>query len=299
MKYKKDFFINKSKKAFSLIELSIVLLIIGIIAGGITQSSRLIAAFKLSSARSLTRGSPVASISGLVAWWDATSEASFKSSEADDGSKISTWYDINPQSSSKNDLTQATLAKKPIYTASAINGLPALSFDGSAQYLGVPYSADFNASQFTIFAVVRPTAYNTAYGPIVASRDYETMGGYVLYAANTGHYQFVLGNSSSWVGLYEDSPASITFKKADVLTGSYDGTTRKLYASGTLSLSGSASLTTNQQKMLTIGVVDIEAAIVVYYYTGYVGEVIIFNRNLKVSERTDVENYLQKKWSVR
>lgn len=44
----------KNKKAFSLIELSIVILIIGIIVAGVTQGLRLINAFRLSSAKSLT-----------------------------------------------------------------------------------------------------------------------------------------------------------------------------------------------------------------------------------------------------
>jgi prepilin-type N-terminal cleavage/methylation domain-containing protein len=54
-------------KAFSLIELSIAVLIIGIIIAGITQSSSLIQKMALSSARSLTSSSPVASMRDLVA----------------------------------------------------------------------------------------------------------------------------------------------------------------------------------------------------------------------------------------
>jgi prepilin-type N-terminal cleavage/methylation domain-containing protein len=57
------------KKAFSLIELSIVVLIIGILVAGITQSSRLVSMMKIQSARSLTINSPVASIKGLTIWF--------------------------------------------------------------------------------------------------------------------------------------------------------------------------------------------------------------------------------------
>lgn len=46
------------KKAFSLIELSIVILIIGILVAGVTQSSRLINAMRIQSIRSLTINSP-------------------------------------------------------------------------------------------------------------------------------------------------------------------------------------------------------------------------------------------------
>ena len=64
------------KSGFSLIELSIVVLIIGIIIAGITQASRLVRVSKLSSARTLTQSSPVAGISDLVAWWETTLEKS-------------------------------------------------------------------------------------------------------------------------------------------------------------------------------------------------------------------------------
>jgi len=67
------------KRAFSLIELSVVVLIIGILIAGITQSSRLVRAMKLNTARSLTRSSDVASIRNLTAWFDATAEGSLSS----------------------------------------------------------------------------------------------------------------------------------------------------------------------------------------------------------------------------
>ena len=101
----------KNKKAFSLIELSIVILIIGIIVAGVTQSSRLVRQFKLSSARTLTQSSPVASIKDLGAWFETTSTDSIKDSEADDSaalttpSYVTTWRDINPTSSIKRNAT--------------------------------------------------------------------------------------------------------------------------------------------------------------------------------------------------
>jgi len=50
---------SKIKTAFSLIELSIVILIIGILVAGVTQSSRLVRAIKLQTARSITNSSSI------------------------------------------------------------------------------------------------------------------------------------------------------------------------------------------------------------------------------------------------
>ncbi len=48
---------NHIKTAFSLIELSIVILIVGIIIAGITQSSRLVELYRISSAKTQTQSS--------------------------------------------------------------------------------------------------------------------------------------------------------------------------------------------------------------------------------------------------
>ena len=70
------------KNAFSLIELSIVILIIGILVAGVTTSSRLIRAMKLISAKQLTQSSPVLTISDLLAWFEPTKEGIFGSGNA-------------------------------------------------------------------------------------------------------------------------------------------------------------------------------------------------------------------------
>ena len=68
--------INKNKfslkKAFSLIELSIVILIIGILVAGVTQSSRLVSRMKQISVRSMTLNSPISSIKDLYAWYETS-----------------------------------------------------------------------------------------------------------------------------------------------------------------------------------------------------------------------------------
>ena len=57
---------NKISRAFSLIELSIVILIIGILVAGVVQSSRLVKKMRLQTAQNLTTISPIPSIKDLV-----------------------------------------------------------------------------------------------------------------------------------------------------------------------------------------------------------------------------------------
>ena len=57
---------SKKSRAFSLLELSIVILIIGILIAGVTQASRLVAQAKISAAQTQTQSSPVHSINGIL-----------------------------------------------------------------------------------------------------------------------------------------------------------------------------------------------------------------------------------------
>jgi len=157
------------KKAFSLIELSVVVLIIGILIAGITQGSRLVRAMKLNTARSLTRSSDVNSIQNLTAWFDATAEGVFSTTipatagavYTDPGHRdnVLVWKDSSPQDidADKMVLYNTSSVNAPIYLNSAINGLPALYFDGkdiltSNNLVTMPLpNGSKNYSIFTVF----------------------------------------------------------------------------------------------------------------------------------------------------
>ena len=83
-------------KAFSLIELSIVILIIGILVAGVTSSSRLITRMKVITAQNLTRNSPVSSIKDLAMWYETSLDESFDNAEESEDSPITNWFDLNP-----------------------------------------------------------------------------------------------------------------------------------------------------------------------------------------------------------
>ncbi len=104
----------KKKLAFSLIELSVVILIIGILIAGVTQGSRLIKQFKLSSASSLTRSSSISSIPNLTLWLETTLDGSVTSvtngTSPSNNDAISNWNDLNPQTA---DGKKLSLRKAP------------------------------------------------------------------------------------------------------------------------------------------------------------------------------------------
>jgi prepilin-type N-terminal cleavage/methylation domain-containing protein len=117
---------KKNFKAFSLIELSIVILIIGILVAGVTQSSRLLKQMRLATIKNLTLNSPVSSIKDLAVWLESAMDQSFIDSEENTGSTISVWNDINPQASTKYNAVSQSTAESPTYLADGLalsNGL--------------------------------------------------------------------------------------------------------------------------------------------------------------------------------
>ncbi len=150
-----------SRRAFSLIELSIVILIIGLTIIGIVAGKKLVSLSSLSKAKSLTNSSPVNGIEDLVFWVETTSKNSFLNGEGIDNQTISGWNDINPQLTARKNLTQSSASIRPKYIASSlINNLPAVRFNGVDQYLT---SATFknsdlsNQGRMTIFVVMNMT----------------------------------------------------------------------------------------------------------------------------------------------
>lgn len=279
------------KNAFSLIELSIVILIIGILVAGVTQGSRLVTEFRLNTARTLTQSSPVASIEGIYMWLESTGSNAIDVADPEDQQEVSTWNDINPQSPTKNNLSQGTTASKPKINFGQINNnLPVVSFDGVNDFLS--RSATFQeispTNQLTVFIVGKLKA-NTATQVLLAMEhgginrigiefdnalprfDFVTLPALLVSSTNVYNLTqlFTFHKNASTQTIY--------------LNGAQDVTRSNL---STFSSTGSYTLYLGQ------------------YYAGLranfdLGEIIIFSRGLKTEERKAVESYLGKKWELK
>ncbi len=285
----------KKSQAFSLVEMSIVMLLVGLIIVGIAQGLKMLDRYKINSARSLTNSSPVASINGLVLWIESTKEESFKTSEAKDGSNITTWYDNNSQASEKNDLSRAENDSAVIYSKRAANGLPAIYFNGTTYLAGNV----INSSNFTFFVVSKianPTS--TGYDPVIANGYTDGTGSagwsYRKYGSSTNYREIV------FLGVTDVQSSAAFSSNLEVGSGSYDGSNSALYVNGTSqALSNSSGVTmlknfnASTSSKFTVGGGTWSA-----FWTGYVAEVIIFNNVLQDYERQAIEKYLMKKYNI-
>lgn len=291
---------EKTSAGFSLIELSIVILIIGILVAGITQASRLVSQMSLTAAKAKTQNSEVASIKNLTLWLESTLENSVTSStnglNPEDGDKVSTWNDYNPQVTSKTNLTQSTDDARPTYELSSINGLPALQFDGTADYFS---TSNFITQSFSLCAVIRTSSAGStghAYlgNQIVTSEVGGVTDDVIALAVGGGYAKIFTGNSDSTltgaVSVDDDKPHVIC------TTRNHTSGARNIYIDGTSDGSDTSRTgTLNANANTTIGA-DIVNGI---YYPGYIGELIVFDRVLRNEERKAVEAYLGKKWKIK
>jgi len=102
---------RKNRKGFSLIEISVVILIIGVLIAGISQASDMIDEAALKGARTASKGSRVGRVKDLVLWIDAVSDGgslTSTSKQAVDGEVVTQLKDMNPRSSAKLTLAGAS-----------------------------------------------------------------------------------------------------------------------------------------------------------------------------------------------
>jgi prepilin-type N-terminal cleavage/methylation domain-containing protein len=95
---------NQNHKAFSLIEISMVILVIGILIAGISNGVDLYDDYRLKVAQNLTKNSRVSRIPDLELWFETTGENSLAMGTATftdkpnpvDLDSIGRWNNINP-----------------------------------------------------------------------------------------------------------------------------------------------------------------------------------------------------------
>lgn len=179
MTIKNLFSIKKfSRKAYSMIEMSLLILIMGILFGGAYQGFNIYYETHLASARTLTQNSIVSRVKNLGFWYEATHEDSLEKIENYEGKNISMWLDRNGQQLIKINAYGAQNIDKakfnydpnnifdntgPIYYANSIGGLPSLNFKNtnlSSKFLVVDPIFKYYKEDITIFVVVRFKNFN-------------------------------------------------------------------------------------------------------------------------------------------
>jgi hypothetical protein len=285
------------KKAYSLLELSMVVIITGILIAGVIAGVGMIRAAKISNTRLFTSKSPAFEISGMIAWYEGSLKESFNGSEASEGSSLTAWYDLNPGSNSnvfgatkKNKLTSASSGTK--FVGSGINSTPSVNFSGAANANFIISNSGSSTNfyqgtslQNTIFLVIRPSA---------PSSTAQT----ILDSGSSGSPTASISIRDNAIILNAGNSISITTSFAaanDYVVATYFNTTAsQVFVNNATLAAGSGDSGSNQLTGLTIGTDKSGAS----GFSGLISEIIVYNRPLKIQERKDVMNYLSKKYKI-
>lgn len=204
------------------------------------------------------------------------------------GGSVTDWLD---QSGFGNNANQPTGGSRPGFTSSAVNGQPALDFNGSSQFLTLGGNfKDFTGA--TIIAVVKPTGVPASPARIIELGD-------------LGSNEIILSQTSSTQGsfyVFSGGSASAIvsnngfLNNYQILEGVQNGA-----ASATIYTNGTAGGTAGVYNPLSVNrtksaIGKYPAPGYTYYFQGSIAEILVWNKGLSTSERQAVEAYCYSKY---
>lgn len=287
-KYKKI----KLQKAFSLIEMSLVILIISLLIVGSVKGANILKKSRYVNAKSLTQNSIVSNLKDLLIWYETSLETSFDREETlNNGSPISNWYDNKSSSLKKFNASQSTQSNKPLFYFNVFNNsIPGLRFDGN-DFFNFDGTELIN-SPYTIFIVEQRRTGAGFLGIIGGSNTASNSNLILGYRNDNTITQAHYANDMDY-GLIpsynQPQPRMHTF----IFNNSYG---KKYWLNGGINPDQSNSTQTSPISSYdnpTIGCFAGSSC-----YNGDIGEIIIIKRSLLRSERMAVESYLSKKYNI-
>ena len=295
----------KNKLAFSLIELSIVILVIGVLIAGVVTGSKMVTKAKIAMAANQTKSSVVSGLKDLIFWIETSSTGSVIGSNAADsapfdGDTVSKWNDINPQSMSKINPVPLAGGESPTYKENGINGLPSILFDAVDDRLVASGISVTKSNSF--FAVFNSSPTKTSRRDIVAITSNAGHG--IVLELNDGRvrilYRTPMGNI---IGIGDDFNSYAILENKNYIISSvrnYDTLSQKVWLNNSIIINAAATLGDfdDPRQCVTVGNLNCVGGGTVRPLNGQISEIIIYNRALKQDEIDDVEAYLSKKYSI-
>jgi prepilin-type N-terminal cleavage/methylation domain-containing protein len=330
---------NNFKKAFSLIEISMVILVIGILIAGISKGVDLVYDMRLATARALTDKAPMFGMENLEMWLETTSENSLATGTTSftnvknplNNDRIGRWNDINPtliNPNNKNHAVQGTLDYQPLYIQDEINGLPALLFDGINDFF-IASNGKTNFNEFTIFIVAKPqykTPATGTYSNVINISCSGSVSTCARISASGGYSSDAAGNPAGWIYFYSPSVSDKNSIQLQYSMTTYSGAFVPKYHSipfvnnnnGLIALvnhgssnvvvevspsykstSASFPFLNDPNSYLDFRIGMQKTGFNTRNFKGYLSEIILFGRSLNDQETLLIKNYLSEKWRIK
>lgn len=219
-----------------------------------------------------------AAFAGLQLWLRADSL------NYNDNQAVKTWED---SSGLNHHVTQEDLGRRPVFKRNAVNGQPAVRFDGNDLLAS---NKTFEFDNFTVYIVFKDDANLRNSERLI---DHDRNNGFWMGRSPSGGHQWgggVLQGSSPY-GTY----GTFSGGSAHVMTAMRAGTAHTIYRNGVQVATQSVSSgTTASEKVAIGGKVDETTA--GEWMNGDIAEVLIYDRALSPAERTKLDEHFQVKY---
>lgn len=217
-------------------------------------------------------------IANLSVWLDANDSSTITLN----GSTVSEWRD---KSGNGRNAVQATAASQPVYSTGQVNGLPALTMD-AARSMSVPSWAFSDAA--TVFYVFRHSGGNSG---AIFQRGGVNAAHATLLEGVAPNLQVIARHFDS----KDSASASIGQNTYRAGMSLYSGLKSQVFINGTAA-TASATGTTREGNSYAMNLFGLSATL--YRLNGGVAELLYYDRDLSVSERRKVNDYLSKKYNI-
>lgn len=214
---------------------------------------------------------------------------------------VSTWADLSGNS---NDFTSTTTLR-PLYKTNIQNGKPVVRFDGVNDFMekATPTGLD-GGTGMTIFIIMKNPAITL--NCLLAKWDYQTQGSWMWTTFSTDETRMytatVLNDGGSAYNTTTNADMTNTFYLLEMVYDGSQGTAAnrvKIYKNTTLStVSATGTLVTSLLSATSTLKVGRAGGSLGWYFTGDIGEVLIYDSALSDVNRGLVETYINGRWAI-
>jgi hypothetical protein len=237
----------------------------------------------------VTVGSASAILSAfMICWLRADAFVTYASS------KVSLWAD---QSGLGYNASQSNASNQPSLVLTAINGLPAISFNGTSNFMQFPTGFNNFAQGASIFLVVKPAA-TTALSQILnlgsgSSNDYNL--GIEINSSSEAEYFVYTGAGTGMTSVSYGSSIGTAPQLIEVV---HNGTSATILTNGANPVTNASMNSIPEPATGRTNSYLGQASGGGNYFNGEIAEVIIYQTALTLAQRQLVETYLINKFNL-
>jgi len=224
-------------------------------------------------------------LSGLTLWLKAEKGITLT------GQNVNSWLD---QSGKGNHITQPTATNQPLYKTNSLNGYPAVSFDGSNDFMQGAAIPNLEISSLALFVIAKGNTQSGGSSNAKSMFSVGTTANGIWLARNTFNQMFMFYNKgTSLISVSSMPNTGFDFRIIEAIKNY--GTSLDLYTNGTnVGTSANTTITgTFTNNNFCIGGSSATSGA---FFSGEIPELVLVTGTLTVVERQKIEKYFSAKY---